>query len=142
MKKGVPFLFIILLAVLGLIVKDFKNDTQNTIQSITATTADNVKTAKGLNRNPGKINYSKHARCRMECRHIDENEVKQVLRDGKINYNKSDFKGADCNKRYAVEAVSKDKQRLRIVFAPCGTEVTVVTCIDLNTEWECSCEGD
>src|ERR1043165_9799367 len=33
-----------------------------------------------LNRNPTSIHYSKHARCRMDCRHISESEVREILR--------------------------------------------------------------
>ncbi len=45
-----------------------------------------------------------------------------------------------CNKKYAVEGCSKDNQHLRIVFAPCGDEVTVVTCIDIAQDWSCDCK--
>jgi hypothetical protein len=43
---------------------------------------------------------------------------------------------------YPLEGVTRDKQRVRIVFAPKGqSEVLVVTCIDLDTDWPCSaCE--
>ena len=78
----------------------------------------------------------------MDCRHVTESEVKEMLTDGKINYNKSELQASDCNKKYAVEGYSKDNQHLRIIFAPCNTEVTVVTVIDLDKEWECHCEGD
>src|SRR3954467_9029766 len=94
-------------------------------------------TATDFNRNPSQINYSKHARCRMGCRHIDESEVKEILSEGKINYSKSELQGDDCHKKYAVEGYSHDDQNVRIVFAPCGTKVTVVTVIDLGKEWNC-----
>ena len=32
------------------------------------------------------IAYTKHARCRMDCRQIDEQEVKEIVQNGKINY--------------------------------------------------------
>lgn len=95
---------------------------------------------RGLNRNPSVINYSKHARCRMGCRHIDESEVKEILQEGKVNYNKSEVNGADCKKKYAVEGLTHDKQKVRIIFAPCNTEVTVVTVIDIGEEWPCDCD--
>ena len=75
----------------------------------------------------------------MACRDITEAEVKETLKEGKINYNKSQLQTSDCKKRYAVEDIVNG-QRVRIVFAPCGNEVTVVTCIDLEKEWRCSCE--
>ena len=74
----------------------------------------------------------------MECRHIDESEVKEILEQGTINYAKveSDARG----KTYPVEGVTHDKQRVRIVFAPKDDEIVVVTCIDLDTEWPCDCK--
>ena len=97
--------------------------------------------ARGLNRNPTKINYSKHAQCRMNCRHIDVSEVADILANGKVNYSKSEIgDNPDCKKKYAVEGTTQDKQRVRIIFAPCKTEVTVVTVIDLDTEWTCDCK--
>jgi hypothetical protein len=99
------------------------------------------RVARGLNRNPDKIIYSKHARCRMGCRMIDEDEVKEMLKGGKINYAKSELGDRpDCKRKYAVEGTTSDKQRVRIIFAPCGKEVTVVTVIDIGKEWPCDCD--
>ncbi len=95
----------------------------------------------GLNRNPSHIRYSKHARCRMECRHIDENEVLDMLHSGEIDYRKSQLDTDACHKRYAIEGTSKG-EKLRIIFVSCGDEVTVVTCIDIGKEWACHCPGD
>ena len=95
----------------------------------------------GLNRNQAHFHYSKHARCRMDCRHIDETEVKDILQNGTINYRKSELNTDACHQKYAVEGYVKD-QHLRIIFAPCGAEMTVVTCIDLANEWDCHCPGD
>ena len=98
-----------------------------------------VETTIELNRNPSHIHYSKHAKCRMACRHIDETEIADILKKGSINYKKSQLKGEDCQNKYAVEGYSKDNQHLRIIFAPCGSSVTVVTCIDIGVEWACDC---
>ena len=95
---------------------------------------------KNFDRNPAFIHYSKHARCRMDCRHIDESEVKEILEKGEINYNKSELETSDCKRRFALEGISHDQQRLRVIFAPCNNEVTVVTCIDLEQEWACYCD--
>ena len=93
-----------------------------------------------LNRHPSAIHYSNHARCRMECRHIDENEVTEILHDGTINYNKSELDSADCRKRYALEGYSHNSQHLRIILASCNNIVTIITVIDLGTEWPCDCK--
>ena len=138
-KKILPYALLIFLAITALVVKRCSSNSPKTTNTATEEIAANKR---GLNRNPSQINYSKHAKCRMECRHIDEAEVKDMLINGAVNYKKSDLKGDDCQKKYAVEGYSKDKQHLRIIFAPCNTEVTVVTCIDIGQEWECHCEGD
>lgn len=87
------------------------------------------------------LQYSKHARCRMECRHISAQEVKDILLHGRINYQKSDLQNDRCP-RYAVEGTTADRQQVRIVFAQCSDNIVVVTAIDLDTNWQCHCPGD
>ena len=137
-NKLFPFLLLLGLAVVAIGIKQCKQipDKKSSIQ-ITEVTD---KQPRGLNRNPSHINYSKHAKCRMACRHIDEAEITDLLKNGTINYKKSELQGENCRKKYAVEGYSKDRQHLRLIFAPCGDEMTVVTCIDLDQEWTCDCE--
>jgi len=90
-----------------------------------------------FDRNSGHIVYSKHALCRMECRHIDESEVKEILQKGTINYDK--IEEGPKGRSYPLEAVTHDKQHVRIVFAPHENEMVVVTVIDLEKEWPCDC---
>lgn len=142
-KKALPFIAVIILAVIALGIKKCQSYADRPSVSRSSEKANagvNVPTSRGLNRNPAHINYSKHARCRMDCRHISESEIVDLLKNGKINYRKSDLNGSECTKKYAVEGVSKDQQRIRVIFAPCNGEVTVVTCIDLDKEWECDCD--
>jgi hypothetical protein len=77
----------------------------------------------------------------MECRHISQAEVEHIMQIGKINYNKSDLQNTRCP-RYAVEGITDDNQRVRIVYAQCNEKTEVVTVIDLDTEWQCHCPGD
>jgi hypothetical protein len=92
----------------------------------------------GFNRSIANIVYTKHARCRMGCRHIDDSEVKEILETGKINYEKSDLRGYP-DPKYALEGITHDNQRVRIVFAPSPRGTVVITVIDLDTDWECEC---
>lgn len=143
-KKALPFLAIVLLAILALGIKkcrSYQNTPATTRSAGQSNSGNQVAATRGLNRNPANINYSKHARCRMECRHISASEITDILKNGKVNYRKSDLKGDDCSKKYAVEGVTRDQQRIRVIFAPCNNEVTVVTCIDLDKEWECDCDN-
>lgn len=91
-----------------------------------------------LNRNIDHLILTKHAKCRMECRDITEEEIKEILHDGDINYNKSDLNN-ERGATYALEGYSHDKQHLRIIFAPEKDKLVVVTCIDLDKEWQCDC---
>jgi Domain of unknown function (DUF4258) len=82
--------------------------------------------------------YTKHARCRMECRHINEQEIKEVLAENHINMRKSnpnDPRGAT----YAYEGQTHENQHLRIIIDKAQTAWKVVTCIDLDHEFECDC---
>ena len=92
-----------------------------------------------FNRHPETVQYSHHAKCRMDCRHITDYDVKTLIEKGDINYDKSELTGEDCNKRFAIEGTVHDS-KLRIIVAPCGTTDHVITCIDLDKEWSCNCE--
>ncbi len=97
------------------------------------------KNEAALNRNVHTIIYSKHARCRMACRNIDESEVKEILAAGQLNTSK--IQEDERGKTYPLEGETHDKQHVRIVFAPKGNDtIEVVTCIDLDTEWPCDCK--
>ena len=91
---------------------------------------------KGFDRRTSLLEYSQHAKCRMQCRKISQAEVEEIMRDGKINYTKSDLQNARCP-RYAVEGLTNDNQRVRIVYAQCNESTTVVTVIDLETDFKC-----
>ena len=91
-----------------------------------------------LNRNISHLILTKHAKCRMECRDISEDEIKEILHDGNINYMKSDINN-ERGATYALEGYSHDHQHLRVIFAPKKDEIVVVTCIDIDKEWHCDC---
>ena len=147
-KKAAPYIGLIFLALLSFGLKKCQEareskQVKDTIPTTKTTSRPKPSTAsepRGLNRHPAKINYSKHARCRMECRQISEQEIQDILVNGSINYKKSSLQVADCQKKYAVEGLTADQQRVRVIFAPCAEEITVVTCIDLGKEWECNCQ--
>jgi hypothetical protein len=93
----------------------------------------------GFDRRVGKLIYTKHARCRMGCRHIDESEVKEILEQGVINERKSEPAGRP-DPKYALEGRTHDGQQVRIVFAPTDRGMLVITVIDLDTDWTCDCK--
>lgn len=86
-----------------------------------------------------KLEYSKHATCRMLCRNITEAEIKQILKSGKVNYDKSNVHEKPYG-TYAVEGIAVDGKSLRIIIADCDTISKVVTAIDLMMEKDsCDC---
>ncbi len=88
-----------------------------------------------LDRN-ARITYSKHATCRMDCRHIDKSEVKEVLEKGQINTRKSRPRKGTL----ALETRTHDNQDVRVIFAKKNANLLhVVTVIDLDNEWDCDC---
>ncbi len=86
-----------------------------------------------------KLIYTKHAKCRMDCRTISKSEVQHVLRNGHINHRKSEQNNDRCP-TYAVEGNTKDGQEVRIVFADCDNVTKVITTIDLGKKYNCYCE--
>lgn len=83
--------------------------------------------------------YTKHAKCRMDCREISRQEVEFIRKEGKINNYKSDPKDRPCP-TIAKEGRTSDGQMVRIVFAECNRETKVVTAIDLENEYDCYCK--
>jgi len=84
--------------------------------------------------------YTHHARCRMDCRHITETDIRELLREGSINEAKSQQNETPCP-TYAIEDDrNSDGVRLRVVFARCDRETKVVTCIDRDHEYACDCK--
>lgn len=91
-----------------------------------------------FDRNISPLIYTRHAKCRMDCRHIDESEIKEILHNGKINYAKSK-PDAKPDPKFALEGATHDNQQVRVIFAPSEKGMVVITCIDLNAEWQCDC---
>jgi len=90
-----------------------------------------------FNRN-GQLIFTRHARCRMDCRHITAREIHEVLDNGTINYGKSE-PDSRPDPKYAVEGYTTEQQHLRIIIAPENTRLIVITCIELGVEWSCHC---
>lgn len=143
-KKWYPYILIIILLLVLVIVKLVKKEPLINPGNKTTTTKDpasSVNRDRGFDRRISYLKYSPHAKCRMQCRHITQTEVEDIMKEGEINYSKSDLQNTRCP-RYAVEGITNDNQRVRIVYAQCNESTTVVTVIDLQTDFECHCPGD
>jgi hypothetical protein len=87
-----------------------------------------------------KLELTQHGECRMACRGISLEEIKALMKSGKINYDKSEVRAEPCGK-YAVEGTTADGQSIRIIIADCDTISKVVTAIDLKMENDtCDCK--
>lgn len=145
-RKALPLLIIVLLAVILFVVRKYKQGGEPPPGPSAKTESRRSPTPpvnrdRGFDRRVSYLQYSKHAKCRMSCRHITQDEVKEIMKDGKINYKKSDLQNSRCP-RYAVEGETNDNQDVRIIFAQCNESTTVVTVIDLGKEWSCDCPGE
>ena len=92
-----------------------------------------------------KLEYSKHATCMMECRHITDSEIRALLGNGKspgkgkINFDESEVH-VKPYPTYAIEGVTIKKQELRVIIADADTISRVVEIIYLgNRLGTCLC---
>ncbi|MBS1511272.1 MAG: DUF4258 domain-containing protein [Bacteroidetes bacterium] len=147
LKKYLPLLALATAAFLLWYIKTnqrgkFPQAPANTDTHITVPVHDNgtatISSELPFSRQTTHLIYTKHARCRMDCRHIDESEVKEILQEGKLNAAK--IEESDKGKSYPLEGETHDHQHVRIVFAPKADGLVVVTVIDLDTEWTCDCQ--
>jgi hypothetical protein len=131
-KKLYPYAIIALLALVLLFVKRCKSGRTSKPDVTNHTRKDpasDVNRNRGFDRRVSYIEYTEHAKCRMQCRHISQQEVEEIMQDGKINYNKTDVNARPCPS-YALEGITKDNQRVRIVFGQCDLKTKVITVID------------
>jgi len=82
---------------------------------------------------------TKHAKCRMGCRYIDEREIKEIISGGQLNRKKSGV-GEKNDMTYAIEGYSDEKQHIRVVVAPEDDGLVIITVIDLDHDWPCHCD--
>lgn len=133
-KQYLPYLLLILAALFLYWIKQKQRGKSTPITE--RVTVQNATEAYSQLRGTNKtLQYSRHAKCRMQCRNIDEAEVKEILAKGEINFDKD--KQTDKGITYPLEGVTRDGQHVRIVFAPHQNDITVVTAIDLDTDWPC-----
>jgi hypothetical protein len=128
-KAGIIFLLILTLAYMLVRRLQEQSDVSDTLRQ------------RGFDRRISTVEYTQHARCRMQCRHISQNDIDDIMRSGEINYAKSDLEDKPCP-TYALQGHTNDGQHLRVIFAQCETKTKVVTAYDLEKDFECYCPGD
>ena len=96
---------------------------------------------EAFDRDPAQLVYTKHALCRMDCRKISKEDINEIMERGVINLNRSNRRDKPCP-TYALQGETKDGEKIRVVFAQCDKETRVVTCYNLQEDFECYCPGD
>ena len=110
LKKILPVLLLLVMAVIAISIRrcnsnSSSNSTNNKYRSTENTQGPASSTRRnqpaenktavdrkvGLDRNATTLYFTKHAKCRMKCRHITQQEVKDILANGEINYSKTDL---------------------------------------------------
>ena len=124
-KTGVKILFVIIITFLIL-------------QGISYLSTKNSNTTSEIFRDTTHLILTTHVKCRMDCRQITIDEIKEILQKGHVNYAKSGM-GTQGDSTYALEGYSFDNQHIRVIVAPKNNELVVITCIDLNKDWPCHC---
>ena len=95
MKKAAPYLVLILLALLVIFIKRCKGEgpyPKNANREVKAA----GKRNRGFDRTLSYIEYTAHAKCRMKCRHISQEDIEDIMRSGEINYSKSEVNESPC----------------------------------------------
>ncbi len=86
-----------------------------------------------------KLQYTPHSGASKPCRNITEADIKQVLKNGKVNYSMSDVRHKPYSS-YAVEGLSALGRKLRIMIDDVDTISKVTFTIDLSSEKDtCDC---
>jgi len=96
---------------------------------------------EAFDRTPANLTYTRHALCRMACRQIDKDEIREIMTNGIINFNRSNRRDRPCP-TFALQGKTSSGERLRVIFAQCAGETKVVTCYNLEEDFACDCPGD
>lgn len=99
------------------------------------------KAKEAFDRHPPSLVYTKHALCRMDCRHISKEEINEIMEKGIINFSRSDKRGRPCP-TFALQGRTSDGDNVRVIFAQCPSGTKVVTCYNLGEDFVCHCPGD
>lgn len=94
-----------------------------------------------FNRQPAALIYTRHALCRMDCRHISKQEVRAILENGIILFHQSNKAAQPCP-TFALQGITGSGESIRVIFAQCSTQTRVITCYNLKKDFVCKCPGD
>ena len=94
-----------------------------------------------FDRHPSHIEYTRHAECRMNCRHISKEDIANIMQKGVIIFNKSNLRDKPCP-TFAIQGFTVTGENIRVIFAQCRLITKVVTCYNLKKDFDCDCGED
>ena len=87
-----------------------------------------------------KLFFPENTLCKMKCRDINEEGVKDILKNGSVNFQESDIHDAPCPS-YAIEGEISGNKKVRIIFTSFDSVTEVTTAINLSGRNDsCSCK--
>ena len=125
-SKNVVFTLLLIITILAIVIFRFRNEPPQ---------------RELFDRHPKHLTYTHHALCRMDCRHISDEDIHDIMENGIINLNKSDQNDRPCP-TYALQGYTSHGEELRVIFAQCDDDTKLVTCYNLKEDFECHCPGD
>src|SRR5689334_25323182 len=78
MKKALPLILLAVVAVALFFIKRCGHASSSSNNKSSGSTSTEVNRDRGFDRRVSYLQYSNHARCRMECRHITQAEVEEI----------------------------------------------------------------
>lgn len=111
-----------------------------TVSKPTTDAPKNTMSEQDLSYKGRRLVLTKHARCRMECRELDPYEIQEVINLNNINERKSKPASGGRCESIAYEGRTRDGQMARIIVGNCEDDPIVITVIDLDNKYNCSCK--
>ncbi|MFL5739375.1 MAG: DUF4258 domain-containing protein [Flavisolibacter sp.] len=96
------------------------------------------RTKEIFDRHPSKLSYSTHALCRMDCWHVNKEDIEEIMEKGIIIFNRSNRYGRPCPS-FVLQGVLERGQHLRVLFYQCREETRVVNCDETGKDPTCPC---
>jgi hypothetical protein len=91
-----------------------------------------------FNRNPSRIEYAQLALCRMACYHFSANDITEILKNGEVNFSKSDIHARPCP-IFAIRGITKKGKILGLLVAQCGRIAKIKSCDNMTVMNQCDC---
>jgi len=124
--KNVIFSLCLILVVLAIVISRIQHE---------------PRPKEAFERNPSKLSYSKDAICLMDCLQISKEDINEIMQKGIINFSRSDRNNRPCPS-FTLQGKTNMGKKLRVLFAQCPEETTVITVYNLKRDIECDCPGD